>query len=260
MYLKQIKIFFNQTMGDKIYRSHFDYHVFFIGYYLSHQLKKLKFVTDGTFDAINIVVGESLKTMELTDRALTYFAVIDSDVYDCLEDDDRSEYVIGIVQEALSEISQEKRIQLYQLIDACKALQKSGFVYSWDFCHIKIKDLGLKIKFNCELGTHDFRLNVKVFKVGEKKPVCEGCVIRTKPDEVFFSYISKKIHHENGQLVFTTKWDVPLFYLSISDLNEGLVKTVFSESPYPGDFNATKNFLQLQSELKYNNLSFGCIT
>lgn len=256
MYLKQIKIFFNQSESDNIYRSHFDFHVFFIGYYLSHQLKKLKFVTDGTFEAINIVVGEASKPMVLIDSALTCFAVFDTDVYDSLADDDRCVYVIGILRETLLEISQKKSIPLYQLLNDCEELIKSGFVYRWNFCQIKVADLGLKIKFNCELSTNDFRLNAVVYESGEMEPFCDGCVIRTKPDDVFFSFISKKIQSENGQLVFTTKWDVPLFYLNISDLNRGLVKTVFLESPYPGDFRATEIYLHLQNELKYNNNNF----
>lgn len=256
MYLKKIKIFFNQSVGDNIYRSHFDFHVFFIGYYLSHQLTKIKFITDGTFDSINIVVGEMSKAMEIINKGITYFAIFNSEVYNRLDDYDRCIYIMGILREALIVISRKKLIPLNQLLNDCSVLRKSGFVYLWNFCNIKVTDLDLRLKFNCELSTYDFKLNTYVCKVGEKKSFCEGCVIRTKPDDVFFSLISKKVQHDNGQLIFTTKWDVPLFYLNISDLNKGLVKTVFSKSPYPEDFQATKNFLQLQNELKYNNDNF----
>ena len=40
MYLKDIVIYYDRSASDKIYASHFDYHVFFIRYYLSQQLKK----------------------------------------------------------------------------------------------------------------------------------------------------------------------------------------------------------------------------
>lgn len=256
MYLKKIKIFFNQSESDNIYRSHFDFHVFFIGYYLSRQLAKIKFITDGSFDAINIVVGETSKAMELINKGITYFAILDLNVYNSLTDEDRCIYVMELLRGALMEISRKKLIPLNQLLNGCNELVESGLVYRWDFCHIRITDFRLKIKFNCELSTYDFKLNIIVCKDGEKKPFCEGNVIRTKPDDVFFSFISKKIHHDNGILIFTTKWDVPLFYLNISDLNKGFVKTEFSKSPYPGDVQATEDFLQLQNELKYNNNNF----
>ena len=70
MYLKNIKLFMNQSVSDKIYRSHFDFHVFYIGYYLSQQLRKNRFVTDGTFDTINIEVGLSSSSIEHVNRSL----------------------------------------------------------------------------------------------------------------------------------------------------------------------------------------------
>ena len=192
MYLKDIVICYDVTASDKIYASHFDYHVFFIRYYLSQQLKKIKFITDGTFLAINIDFGEKSKPMEIFLSAIDYFPKIDKNVYDSLADDEKSIYVIGLVKEALIDISHTKQIPLDQLLNDCDELIKLGLVYRWTFRHIKIADLGLKIKFNCELNTYDFKLIATVYKDGEKKPFCEGCVIRTMPDAIYFSDISKK--------------------------------------------------------------------
>ena len=192
MYLKDIVIYYDRSASDKIYASHFDYHVFFIRYYLSQQLKKNKFITDGTFLAINIQIGEVSKPMEIFLSAIDYYPKIDKNVYDSLADDEKSIYVIGIVKEALIDISQTKEIPLDQLLNDCNELIKMGLVYRWTFRHIKIADFGLKIKLNCELNTYDFKLIATVYKDGEKKPFCEGCVIRTMPDKIFFGKVSKK--------------------------------------------------------------------
>ena len=258
MYLKDIVICYDVTASDKIYASHFDYHVFFIRYYLSQQLKKIKFITDGTFLAINIQIGEVSKPMEIFLSAIDYYAKIDRNVYDSLADDEKSIYVIGLVKEALIDISQTKEIPLDQLLNDCNELIKMGLVYRWKFRHIKIADLGLKIKLNCELNTYDFKLIATVYKVGEKKPICEGCVIRTMPDKIHFGMVSKKIQQKNGKLIFYTSWntDREFFYLKISDLNKGIVKTIFSKPPYPEDLEATETFLYLQESLKYDNNNF----
>ena len=258
MYLKDIVICYDVTASDKIYASHFDYHVFFIRYYLSQQLKKIKFITDGTFLAINIDFGEKSKPMEIFLSAIDYFPKIDKNVYDSLADDEKSIYVIGLEKEALIDISQTKEIPLDQLLNDCNELIKMGLVYRWKFRHIKIADLGLKIKLNCELNTYDFKLIATVYKVGEKKPICEGCVIRTMPDKIHFGMVSKKIQQKNGKLIFYTSWntDREFFYLKISDLNKGIVKTIFSKPPYPEDLEATETFLYLQESLKYDNNNF----
>ena len=258
MYLKDIVIYYDRSASDKIYASHFDYHVFFIRYYLSQQLKKIKFKTDGTFLAINIDFGEVSKPMEIFLSAIDYFPKIDKNVYDSLADDEKSIYVIGLVKEALIDISQTKEIPLDQLLNGCNELIKMGLVYRWTFRHIKIADLGLKIKLNCELNTYDFKLIATVYKDGEKKPFCEGCVIRTMPDKIFFGKVSKKIQQKDGKLIFISTWNTELefFYLKISDLNKGIVKTIFSKTPYPGDLQATETFLYLQESLKYDNNNF----
>ena len=256
MYLKDIVICYDVSSSDKIYGSNFDYHVFFIRYYLSQQLKKIKFITDGTFLAINIQIGEVSKPMEIFLCAIDYYAKIDRNVYDSLADDEKSIYVIGLVKEALIDISQTKEIPLDQLLNGCNELIKMGLVYRWTFRHIKIADLGLKIKLNCALNTYDFKLIATVYKDGEKKPFCEGCVIRTMPDKIFFGKVSKKIQQKDGKLIFSSTWDREYFYLKISDLNKGIVKTIFSKPPCPEDLQATENFLYLQKSLQYDNNNF----
>lgn len=57
MYLKNIKLALDSSMGDKQYCSHFNYRVFVVGYFLSQNIKKIKFETDRTFDSILFVAG-----------------------------------------------------------------------------------------------------------------------------------------------------------------------------------------------------------
>lgn len=55
MYLKNIKFALDSSVGNKHYCSHFNYHVFIVGYFLSQNIKRVKFETDGTFDSILFV-------------------------------------------------------------------------------------------------------------------------------------------------------------------------------------------------------------
>ena len=61
----------NRNVGDSIYCSHFDFRVFFIGYCLSEQIKKIKFETDGTFDSIYVRVGDIAPNYDIENNAFT---------------------------------------------------------------------------------------------------------------------------------------------------------------------------------------------
>lgn len=57
MYLKHIGIRMKYGIREGLYCGRFRYRTYVIGYFLSDGLRKLKFETDGTFDAIIIQGG-----------------------------------------------------------------------------------------------------------------------------------------------------------------------------------------------------------
>lgn len=256
MYLKNVKIFMNQGVSDKIYRSHFDFHVFYIGYYLSQQLRKNRFMTDGTFDTINIEVGLLSPSIELVNRSLTITLPFDFKLYDNSDETARCRYYFDLLKTALQIASDKKNISFEKLMEYLTSLADNNFIYSWNFKDVIVPEYNLKIRFICQLSTNDFIMRIVVLDKKNMIPICEGNVLRTKPDEVFFSYISKKIKIKDGKIIISSKWDTELLSIKLKSLVNGHLVVDFSSTPYPDDVRATENFKQLQKELKYDNNNF----
>lgn len=246
----------NQGVSDKIYRSHFDFHVFYIRYYLSQQLKKNRFVTDGTFDTINIEVGLSSSSIELANRSLNITLPFDFKLYDNSDETARCRYYFDLLKTALQIAFNKKYIPFEKLMEYLASLANNNFIYSWNFKDVIVPEYNLKIKFICQLSTNDFIMRIVALDKKSKITICEGNVLRTKPDEIFFSHISKKIKITDGKIVISSKWGTELLSIELKSLVNGLLVVDFSSTPYPDDVRATENFKQLQKELKYDNNSF----
>lgn len=256
MYLKNVKIFMNHNMCDKIYRSHFHFHVFFIVYYLSQHLKKDKFLTDGTFDTINIEVGLPSASIELENRSLTINLPFDFKLYDNADETVRCKYYIDLLKIALQIANERKNIPFEKLMEYLTSLADNNFIYSWNFKDVIVPEYNLKIRFICQLSTNDFIMKIMALDKNTMNPICEGNILRTKPDEIFFSYISKKIKIKDGKIIIFSKWDTELLSIELKSLVSGDLVVDFSSTPYPDDIRATENFKQLQKELKYDNYGF----
>lgn len=256
MYLRNIKIFMNQDVNDKIYCSHFDFHVFFIGFYLSQQLKKIKFVTDGTFDTINIRIGTLSTYVELGNKTLTVNLPFDYEFYNNADESLRCEYYFKLLKKAFEKASDNKNIPFVELMDSLTSLAKKDFIYSWTFKNVIVPEYNLKIKLISQLSTNDYILKIFAYDENRSSAICEGQVLRTKPDDIFFSYLSNKIQVENGRIVILSKWDTKILSIELKDLLKGVVAVDFFPTPYPDDKRATEIYNQLIKELKYDNNDF----
>lgn len=258
MYLKHFQLIMEDSARDKTYHSHFAFHTFVIRYYLSTQLRKLKFETDGTFDAINIVVG-TVKPPYVEIpwyKALNIYIPFNFDLYDNADEAERYRYYVEWIKKGLEIAYEYKNIPYEELMDWIRSLAENKFIYSWDFKSITVREYNLKIRFVCYLSKNDFTIRMSAFDKKRSVCICEGQIIRTMPDSIFFGFISKKIKIEDGKIIFTSKWDTELIYLELKDLLDGKLVVHLSPSPYPDDEDATETFKCNQQSLKYDNNEF----
>lgn len=256
-------IFIQTFVNDNWYSSVFNYQVEFIHYCLSKRVRKLNFETDGTFKAINIrfeanpVSSEPfLETMVL--ETINCVMNFDFKRYDKLSDRDKSIYVIDVVKEALKRVANVKMIPLKELLTYCDELIADGLVYRWKFRGMRLPEYKLKLAFNCALGSRDFVMDITVYKYGEKEPLCQGPVIRTLPDSMFFSRISPNILVEDDKIIITNKdyFVEKLIYLNISDLYRGLVIPRLGEPKDPNDMSERRLLWMSQRKICYDNDEF----
>lgn len=261
MYLKHIGIRMKYGVREGLYCGRFHYCTYVIGYFLSDGLRKLKFETDGTFDAIIIQVGADGVSIGYDDFPVNKLSIVinlpfDFERYEKSDDLQRCKYYLELLQLGLQEISNFKTIPYVKIIRLANELAAKGFVYAWNFRNLILRDYNLKVKFISELSTNDFVLKLQAFEDKKKMPICEGQVARTKPDHLNFSYISKKIYIDNGRIIINDCRNRALLSIDIKSLMGGYLILEYAKSPYPENTLASETFYELQNFIKYDNNNF----
>lgn len=260
MYLKCASLRMLCGARDRSYWSQFEYHSYVIGYSISNELRKLKIETDGTYDALIVEVGSEDLSLGYYDFPVVKLNLVvdipfDFERYDKSDDMQRCMYYIEVLQQGLQEISNFKTIPYAEIMRLANELADNGFVYTWSFKNVTLRDYNLKVKFINELSTNDYTFKLQAFVGKDKIPVCEEILARTKPDSVHFPYISKKIDVENGQIIINCKTGEPFLYIDIKSLLEGYLVIEYAKSPFPNDERASEVFYSLQSVFR-NNKNF----
>ncbi len=254
--LSKLRIYIDESVGDGCFQSHFNYHVFFIGFYLCKQLRQKKIEIEG-INIIEIVVGgDQTDPVKIIDNRSVIHVPFDIDLYSSNDKFGKCFYYTKLVKEAFDLLAEVLNIPYCLLMDLINTLQQDNFVYRWKFKTISLPLNNLKINFYCHLTTDDFTITVEVDNLKDKRNILRGPVIRTKPDEIFFSHISNKIKIDEDRIFISTKWDVDLIMISINDLRQGRLTIEHCNSPYPDDKEASNDFFMLQRELKYDNDDF----
>lgn len=259
MYLKHFQLISEDDKRDSTYHSHFAYHTYVIRYCLSKQLRKIKFETDGTFDTINIIVG-AVKPPYVEIpwyKALNIYIPFNLDLYDNSDEEERCRYYVDWVRKGLKIAYDNKNIPYEELLEWLDSLADNDFIYSWPFKDITDREHNLKIRFVCYLTMYDFTIKMAAFDKKRSVCICEGQVVRTKPDSIFFSLLSsKKVKLNDGKIIFPDRFDNELIYIEIKDILAGNLIVRNSPNPYPDDARGTEIFYNFQKTLKYDNNVF----
>ena len=257
------------TCETSIHRKcHFVYHIYFIRYYLHLCLKKLKFETDGTYNMIAIEVGGvTSPTVKLKEffKVINVSIPFDFERYEKGTQQQRYSYYMELFEEGLTVASEFRPVPLKELKNCLKQLEEDNFVCRWDFKTVSIKELGLKVKFHCQLTTFDFKLIADVYRKRELTPFCSETVIRTLPDYIFFGDILKNITVKDGSIrIYAITSTTEFFYIPLQNLCEGNLIVEESKSPYPDNvenkrysetfYSIQRSFQYTGDELKMNTI------
>lgn len=257
MKLRRVLLEMKSGLRDMPYASHFDFHTYFIGYYLSMQVRKLKFETDGTFDSIIIEVGKESPSVERHFlNNLIANLPFDFEFYDNATQTQKYDYYLELIHEGLQLASEHKNIPLAELENLITSLVDNNFIYTWKFKNIRVPEYNLKIKFTCQLGTDDFIIRMVALRNKVSEPVCEGVVIRTIPDYIFFGDVPKNIQIKNDRICFFDRFGREGLTIGLRNIIEGNLIIDYSESPYPDNPERTRLFKHFQETFRYDNNDF----
>ncbi len=252
----------NDSVRDSKYSSDVCFHMYFITYCLSKQIRKNKFVTDGTFNSISIEVGLWSSPVEIEYVPDEHGIIVvtlpfDFKFYDNADETTRCRYFVDLVKTGLQIASDYKNIPFEELMDYLTILADNNFIYSWNFKDVNVPEYNLKVRFTCHLSTNDFIMSVSAIDKKSKTVICEGNIIRTMPDNIFFSHISRKIKIKDGNIVISAHWDRELLSINLASLVSGHLVVESCLNPLPDD-DAREIHLKtsFKETLEYDNYNF----
>jgi hypothetical protein len=209
--------------SDHLFRDTFNLNSRFISNYLSIQVRKLKFDTDGSYNMIAIEPREDIRNVcrIVGEKALKVEVLFDKIAYEKMIETERYEYYLQLLEEGYKVCDQHKKIPLEQLLKIHQDFRDNDYKNEWLHKKKKFKEHGIEVALNCFFTTLDFKLRMTVYDIKSKTELVSDTVIRTLPNEVCFAHFFKDIIIENNELIITEFQYRPKFKFSLSDILNG---------------------------------------
>lgn len=225
MKLRYIALFIDTDSGYKDpFRDNFNLNSRFVSNYLSIQVRKLKFETDGTFHMLGVSPSLEIKHIcrIVGEKALQTRIFFDRSAYDQMNEFEKYEYYLQLLEDGYRICAQHKNIPFEQLLKLHQDFKANGYKNEWQHKKKRFKEHGIEVALNCFFTSFDFRLAITVTDIKSKTELVSGIVIRTLPDEVCFDSLFKDlIIVDNEELIITEFQNRPKFKFLLSDILNG---------------------------------------
>ena len=260
MNLRYINLWIGPESGyNEDYRYEFKLHTRFISHFLSTQIRKLKFQTDGTFNMISIAPTpkETTNCSIVPLDCLKVEIPFNQEKYEKVKQTYNFSYYFELLEKGFKEAANYKDIPLKELLGIIEEFKKNGAKNEWIFKKKTFKEQGIVISLNCYFTTLDFKLVMSIRSIQSKEVLCTGTIIRTMPDEIYFDGAFKDIIIKKDKIIVT---DSSGYDRVIVDLDAALNKRFkFNLAEYPFDDNdkeAMKNHVEVNKMLSYDGEAF----
>ncbi len=224
MNLRYISLFMGYESGlDEEFSNRFDYNTRFISNYLSLQVRKLKFQTDGTFKMLSVspVTDPAQPCRIVGDDALQVKVQFNSTLYGQLRQNERPEYYLQLLEQGYQIAAQYKKIPFEELLKIHQDFREKEYKNEWLHVRKRFKEQDIEVLLNGLFTSFDFRLVMTVIDLKTKSVILSGTVIRTKPDELHYAPLLGNLKLNGDSLVINEKYDRPKFVFSLTDILAG---------------------------------------
>jgi hypothetical protein len=220
MNLWYVNIWLNPETGyNEDYRYEFTLHTRFISNYFSKQIRKQRFVTDGTFNMISVnPTPKKLEECKIVPvDSLNVYVPFDKQRYEQTKGTTDCDYYLELLEKGFEKASKCKEIPLSSLCNLIDDFRKNSCKNEWQHKKKRFKEQDIEVILNCFFTTLDFRLVATINQVSTKKELCSGTLIRTEPDEIYFSKIFKDILIDEENIIITDTSDSPRILINLRD-------------------------------------------
>lgn len=221
MNLRDITLFMSFDSGYKDpFRDKFNLSVKFINHYISKKVRLLKIETNDSISMINIepFIGEAGICSLKGEKALNVTVEFDKDLYLKLNEIEKNDYYLKLINQGYSYISKSKNIDLTELFSISEQLKKENFINEWRHKKKKFKDQNLEIELICKFSTSSFILILIASDTISKEVLLNDVLIKTLPDEVCFVRLFKDIIIKDNKLIITEFQNRPKFIFDLEDV------------------------------------------
>jgi hypothetical protein len=226
MNLWYINIWLNPETGfDEDYRYEFTLHTRFINNYLSRQIRKHRFVTDGTFNMISVnPTPQKLEECRVVPvDSLNVYIPFDKQRYEQIKGTTDCEYYLELLQSGFRKASKCKEVPLNTLLNLIDDFRKKGCKNEWQHKKKRFKEQDIEVILNCYFTTLDFKLVATINQISTKKELCSGTVMRTESNEILFNKMFKDILIDEKNIIITDASDSPRILINLREaLNKKL--------------------------------------
>jgi len=244
MNLRYIALFFGDVSEYEVaFKSEFLYHVCFLNNFLSKEIRKLKYRTDGTFKmiAVNPTPDSPGPSRIMPEDALVVEIDFDRERYESIKGTDDCNYYLELFDTGFRKAAESKDIPIHELLDLLKQFRADGCKNTWVHRKRRFKDHDIQVTISGSFTTNDITISVSVSRLSSKSILCSGPIIKTLPDELFIEGTHKEILVVDGKIVITDFLDRPTIEVDLAEALRG--KLVFD---YRNDTDMARN-LQLYS-------------
>lgn len=221
MNLRNIGLFMSYDSGyvDPL-RDNFNLRTRFVNNYITKKIRSLKFLTDGTFNMINVEPSiDGIGNCKIKgDKVLNVNVSFNDELYLNMSEIEKNNYYLILLNEGYNIISLQKKIDVNPLININNELKSKNFINEWTHKKKKFKEQNLEVELICKFSTVDFQLFIIIKNINTNEILLDDLLIRTLPDEVCFTNLFKDIQIINNQLIITEFQNRPKFIFNLGDI------------------------------------------
>jgi hypothetical protein len=206
-------------------RFEFQKKVDFINDYLSKNVRKLRFKTDGTFNMISISLTEiepsstGLEAMNI----LNVFLPFDKNLVLYSDGIKFNNYCMRLLEIGFKKAALFKKIPLNDLLEVITEFKAKDFKNTWILKRKKIKEIDLEIILKCEFNSDFFQLYLIVNKVSIKMELVNGLIIKTKTGISIHEKMFNDIVVTKKEIIILDNENTPTIKISLIDVYDGII-------------------------------------
>ena len=140
-------------------------------------------------------------------------------------DKERYNFYLALLERGYKIASHDRAFPTDILLNLHTQLKLNNYKCEWLFKKKTIKEYGIKVVLDHVLTSCNYKLRLSLFDT-KNQFITEGCIYQTYPDDIFFNKDVRHLVVEDGKLIITDFLDHPQFVCELSDLSNGIVKSV----------------------------------